>query len=93
MPKLLVKTPCGMKGMIHKYDLSMHADQQIPERFTTGDRIDAKVLSFNKNEKLIHLSVKLLEISNEKKIIKEFGSVNSGASLGDILGPAIKEHK
>lgn len=90
---LLVKTPCGMKGMIHRYDLSMHTDQQIPERFTTGDRIDAKVLSFNKNEKLIHLSVKLLEISNEKKIIKEFGSVNSGASLGDILGPAIKEHK
>ena len=82
-----------MKGFIKKYDLSMHNDQQNPERFTVGDRIDAKAVSFNKIDRTLNLSVKLLEIRDEKKAIKEFGASNSGASLGDILGAAIEDHK
>jgi len=90
---LLVNTIDGnIKGLIKKYDLSMHADQQSLDRFTIGDRIDAKAISFNKIDKILNLSVRALEISDEKRAIARFGSSSSGASLGDILGPAMEEY-
>jgi small subunit ribosomal protein S1 len=90
---LFVELADNMKGFIKKYDLSMHHDQQNPERFTAGDRIDAKAIFFNKTDRVMNLSVKLLEISDERKAIKEFGSASSGASLGDILGPVITKNR
>ncbi len=88
---LMVETPEGVQGFIKKFDLSKHVDQQRPERFTLEDRIDAKVLSYDKNRRVLNLSVKALEIAEEKKAITEYGSVNSGASLGDILGAALEQ--
>ena len=90
---LVVEASEGIKGFIKKSDLSKHIDQQKPERFTSGDRIDAKVLSYDKNKKILNLSVKVLEIAEEKKAIAEYGSVSSGASLGDILGTALEQQK
>jgi small subunit ribosomal protein S1 len=90
---LFVEMPEGMKGFIKRYDLSKHRDQQKSERFTVGDRIDAKAVSYDKNKNIAVMSVKLLEIEEEKKAIKEYGSVDSGASLGDILGAAIESQQ
>ena len=88
---LYVEAPEGVKGFVKKYDLSKHKDQQKPERFTVGDRIDAKIISYDKSKKILNFSVKILEIAEEKKAIAEYGSVDSGASLGDILGAAIEK--
>ena len=88
---LYVEAPEGVKGFVKKYDLSKHKDQQKPERFTIGDRIDAKIISYDKSKKILNFSVKILEIAEEKKAIAEYGSVDSGASLGDILGAAIEK--
>lgn len=90
---LYVESPQGIKGFIKRFDLSKHKDQQRPERFSIGDRIDAKVLSYDKNKKHLSLSVKTLEIAEEKKAIKEYGSIDSGASLGEILGAALEKNK
>ena len=88
---LYVEAPEGVKGFVKKYDLSKHKDQQKPERFTIGDRIDAKIISYDKSKRILNFSVKILEIAEEKKAIAEYGSVDSGASLGDILGAAIEK--
>ena len=87
-----VETPEGIKGFIKKSDLSKYINQQKPERFTLEDRIDAKVLSYDKNKKVLNLSVKLLEIEKEKEVITEYGSIDSGASLRDILGTALESN-
>ena len=88
-----VKTPEDIKGFIKKSDLSKHINQQKPERFTLEDRIDAKILSYDKNKKVLNLSVKALEIEEEKKAIAEYGSIDSGASLRDILGTALEQQQ
>ena len=90
---LYVEAPENVKGFIKKFDLSKHKDQQKPDRFTVGDKIDAKVISYDKNKKILNFSVKVLEIAEEKKAIAEYGSVDSGASLGDILGAAIEKQE
>ena len=90
---LYVEAPEGVKGFVKKYDLSKHKDQQKPERFTVGDRIDAKIISYDKSKRMLNFSVKILEIAEEKKAIAEYGSVDSGASLGDILGAAIEKQE
>ena len=90
---LYVEAPKNVKGFIKKFDLSKHKDQQKPDRFTVGDKIDAKVISYDKNKKILNFSVKVLEIAEEKKAIAEYGSVDSGASLGDILGAAIEKQE
>lgn len=83
----------GLTAFIKRYDLSKHKDEQRPERFAIGDKVDAKALSFDKNTRQILLSIKALEIEEEKKVIAEFGSTASGASLGDILGAALTKDK
>jgi small subunit ribosomal protein S1 len=74
-------------GFIKKGDLASEKSDQKPERFAVGDRIDAKVSSISKGK--INLSIKALEIAEREKAIKEYGSTDSGASLGDILGAAL----
>jgi small subunit ribosomal protein S1 len=81
----------NIKGFIKRIDLSKDRTQQHPERFTIGDRIDAKAINFDKINKLLKLSVKQLEIDEEKKAIHDYGSLNSGASLADILGSATED--
>lgn len=78
-------------GFIKKGDLSVEKYDQKPERFAIGDRLDAKIISVDKSTKKLGLSIKALEIDERQKAIKEYGSTDSGASLGDILGAALGE--
>ena len=78
-------------GFIKKVDLSVEKYEQKPERFAEGDRIDAKITAIDKATHKISLSIKALEIEERQKVIKEYGSTDSGASLGDILGAALGE--
>lgn len=87
---LKVKLESGGEGYIKKIDLSSERKEQRPERFTAGDRMDAKVISVDKRGKAT-LSVKALEIELNKQAIRDYGSTDSGASLGDILGAALNE--
>jgi small subunit ribosomal protein S1 len=81
----------AMKAFIRKADLSRDRSEQRPERFAVGDRIDAAVTTFDKASRRVSLSVKALEMAAEKEAIAQYGSSDSGASLGDILGAALKE--
>jgi small subunit ribosomal protein S1 len=74
-------------GTIKKVDLSAEKYDQKPERFAKGDSVDAKIISIS--AKKIGLSIKALEIEERQKAIIEYGSTDSGASLGDILGAAL----
>ncbi len=76
------------KGFIKKSDLSRERSEQRSDRFAVGEKIDAKVISTDKKGQL-SLSIKAREIDEDKQAMKEFGSTESGASLGDILGAAL----
>jgi small subunit ribosomal protein S1 len=78
----------GISGFIRKSDLSRDRAEQRPERFAVGEKLDAKVTSVEKNARKISLSVKAREIDEEKQAMADYGSSESGASLGDILGAA-----
>ena len=83
----------GIPGYIRKTDLSRDRDQQNTDRFPVGERMDAKVMSVDKTSRKITLSVKALEIEEEEKAMAEYGSTDSGASLGDILSAAMNKAK
>ncbi len=83
----------GLSGHIKKADLSRDREYQRTDRFAQGEKIDAKIMTIDKNSRKIALSVKALEIEEEEKAMAEFGSSDSGASLGDILGAAMKAKK
>ena len=76
---------------IKRSDLSRERSEQRPERFNVGDKIDASVVSVDRAARRIGVSIKSLEISEEKEAVAQFGSSDSGASLGDILGAAFKQ--
>ncbi|MBI1208893.1 MAG: 30S ribosomal protein S1 [Azospirillum sp.] len=80
----------GFQGFIRKSDLSRDRSEQRPERFAVGDKIDAKVTQIDRGGRRISLSVKAREMEEEKQAMAEYGSSDSGASLGDILGAALK---
>ncbi len=82
-----------VNGFIKKADLSVERSEQKAERFAEGDRIDAKIISVDKNSRKLSLSVRALEMEEREKAIKEYGSTDSGASLGDILGAVLGESK
>ena len=81
----------AMRSFIRKSDLSRDRSEQRPDRFAVGDRIDAAVTTFDKTSRRVSLSVKTMEMAEEKEAIAQFGSSDSGASLGDILGAALKD--
>jgi small subunit ribosomal protein S1 len=85
---LEVTTPDGMPGFIRKAELSRERSEQRPDRFAVGEKIDAKVTALDRATRKIALSVKAREMEEEKKAMAEYGSSDSGASLGDILGAA-----
>ncbi len=80
-----------MRTFIRKSDLSRDRAEQRPERFAVGDRLDAQVIGIDKGTRRVSLSIKALELADEKDAIAQFGSSDSGASLGDILGAALRE--
>ncbi|MDA8230814.1 MAG: 30S ribosomal protein S1 [Magnetospirillum sp.] len=81
----------GIGGFIRKSDLARERSEQRPERFAVGEKIDAKVTAVEKSARKISLSVKAREIDEEKQAMAEYGSSDSGASLGDILGAAFNK--
>ncbi len=76
---------------IKRSDLSRDRSEQRPERFNVGDKIDAQVLSVDKAARRINVSVKALEIAEEKEAVAQYGSTDSGASLGEIFKAAMKK--
>ncbi|MFL5236705.1 MAG: 30S ribosomal protein S1 [Rhizomicrobium sp.] len=83
----------GLKSFIRRADLSRDRAEQRPERFGKGDKVDAVVTSFDKGSRRIGLSIKAREMAEEKEAVAQYGSSDSGASLGDILGAALKKRK
>ncbi len=80
----------GMKAFIRRADLSRDRSEQRPERFSVGDKVDAKITTLDKATRKIGLSIKAREIDEEKDAVAQYGSSDSGASLGDILGAALR---
>ena len=81
----------GLKSFIRKSDLSRDRSEQRSERFAIGNKLDARVTSIDKINRKVALSIKALEIAEEKEAVQQYGSSDAGASLGDILGAALKE--
>lgn len=79
-----------VKTFIRKSDLSRDRAEQRPERFAVGDKVDARVTNIDKATRRISVSIKALEMAEEKEAVEQYGSSDSGASLGDILGAALK---
>ncbi|HMM63254.1 MAG: 30S ribosomal protein S1 [Mesorhizobium sp.] len=81
----------GLDTFIKRSDLSRDRDEQRPERFTVGQKVDARVIAYDKKTRKLQVSIKALEIAEEKEAVAQYGSTDSGASLGDILGAALKK--
>ena len=80
----------GMKSFIRRSDLSRDRAEQRPERFGVGDKIDVRVTNIDAKTRKLGLSIKARESAEEKEAVAQYGSSASGASLGDILGAALK---
>jgi small subunit ribosomal protein S1 len=80
----------GVTGFIKRTDLGRDRDEQRPERFQVGQKFDAMVSGFDRSKKP-NFSIKAMQIAEEKQAVAQYGSSDSGASLGDILGAALKE--
>ena len=78
-----------VSAFIRRSDLSRDREDQRPERFNVGDKLDAMVTNIDQRARRIGLSIKALEIAEEKEAVEQYGSSDSGASLGDILGAAL----
>ena len=84
-----VQLASGLPGFIRKAELSRDRAEQRPDRFAVGEKLDAKVTALDRGGRKATLSIKAREIEEEKKAMADYGSSDSGASLGDILGAAI----
>ncbi len=80
----------GATGFIKRSDLGRDRDEQRPDRFQAGQKIDAMVTGFDRSKKP-NFSIKARQLAEEKEAVEQFGSSDSGASLGDILGEALKK--
>jgi len=87
---LEVKLENDISGFIKKSDLSREKEEQKTTRFAKGEKVDAMISSIDKGTRKIYLSIKAMELEEEKKAMKDYGSTDSGASLGDILGAALE---
>ena len=81
----------GMKSFIRRSDLSRDRGDQRPDRFSVGDKIDVRVTNIDAKTRKLGLSIKAREIAEEKEAVEQYGSSDSGASLGDILGAALNK--
>jgi small subunit ribosomal protein S1 len=82
-----------MTAFIRRVELSRERSEQRLERFAPGEKVDARVTNIDKKTRKIALSIKALEIAEEKEAVAQYGSTDSGASLGDILGAALKKQQ
>lgn len=82
----------GVKSFIRRSDLARDRQDQRPERFNVGDKVDARVTNVDTKTRRLGLSIKAREIAEEKEAIDTYGSSDSGASLGDILGAALSRN-
>ncbi len=82
----------GSTGFIKRSDLGRDRDEQRPDRFQVGQKIDAQVTGFDRSKKP-NFSIKARQLAEEKEAVEQYGSSDSGASLGDILGEALKGKK
>jgi small subunit ribosomal protein S1 len=80
----------GLPGFIRKAELSRDRSEQRPDRFAVGEKVDAKVIAVDRTARKVTLSIKAREVEEEKQAMAEYGSQDSGASLGDILGAALR---
>ncbi|MFD2441653.1 30S ribosomal protein S1 [Paracoccus kondratievae] len=80
----------GMKSFIRRSDLARDRQDQRPERFQVGDKVDVRVTNIDTKTRRLGLSIKAREIAEEKEAVEQYGSSDLGASLGDILGAALK---
>jgi small subunit ribosomal protein S1 len=82
-----------LTGFIRRSDLARQRNEQRTDRFAVGERVDAMVMQIDRNNRKITLSIKASEIAEEKEAMAQFGSSDSGASLGDILGAALRNRQ
>ncbi len=78
---------------IRRSDLSRDRSEQRPDRFGVGEKFDAVVTQVDAKARKVSVSIKALEIAEEKEAVAQYGSTDSGASLGDILGAALNKAK
>jgi small subunit ribosomal protein S1 len=81
----------GATGFIRKGDLARDRSEQRPDRFAVGEKVDAKITSIDRSSRKLQLSIKAREFEEEKTAMAQYGSSDSGASLGDILGAALNK--
>jgi small subunit ribosomal protein S1 len=79
-----------LTSFIKRSELARDRSEQRTERFAVGEKVDARVTLFDKRSRKVNVSIKALEIAEEKEAVAQFGSSDSGATLGDILGTALK---
>jgi small subunit ribosomal protein S1 len=80
-------------SFVKRADLSRDRAEQRPERFTVGQKVDAAITTIDRASRRVGLSIKALEMAEEKQAVAQYGSTDSGASLGDILGAALKKRE
>jgi len=88
---ITVNLESSISGYIKRINLSREKNEQKTERFAIGEKVDSLILSFDVKTRIVNLSIKGLEINEEKKALDKYGSSDSGASLGEILGSAFKK--
>src|ERR1700728_1045725 len=79
-----------LTAFIKRAELARDRGDQRPERFSVGEKVDARIIQFDRRARKVAVSIKALEVAEEKEAIAQYGSADSGASLGDILGAALK---
>ena len=79
-----------MTAYVKRADLARDRAEQRPERFAVGEKVDGRITIFDRKARKVSVSIKALEMAEEKEAIAQYGSADSGASLGDILGAALK---
>jgi small subunit ribosomal protein S1 len=79
-----------LQAFIKRNELARDRNDQRPDRFAVGEKVDARITLFDRKARKVSVSIKALEVAEEKDAIAQYGSADSGASLGDILGAALK---
>ena len=90
---LSIELEDNIKGFIKKTNLSKDKTEQKVDRFAMDEKVDSVIMSVDSKSRIINLSIKEIEIEDEKKALSKYGSKDSGASLGDILGSVLKTKK
>ena len=88
-----VKVEDVLTGFIRRAELARDRGDQRPDRFAVGEKVDAKVTAVDRAARRLALTIKGKEVDEEREAMKEYGSTDSGASLGDILGAAIRRRR